>query len=401
MNEIKSKKENIIIYLWTSLILSLFLRNIIPFYMTVLMIFGLLIAFFLIINNYELFPNNNKFNFIFYLFFFIILFQTINSYFFLNKNEYFKALPRFLLMPITFFFLYFFVKKKKVLLNIFKIYIFFYFLGCLSLIHQIYYDQNLSFLVDPHQREGLKRFGSTLGSLNVLPSTVFFPCIIIYCFCKNFFLKNIFIFFFLATSFFTLSKSAFVNIFFFLLFLLLRKDFLKLFIILILFFISIYFSEKMETYSFALLKSLYLGDIGNDEISQPSSLISQIFYRLDLINFINNMSFYKFFAGYGIVGGQGVFGLPLAFTGTTHNQYYDLITILGIFGLVCFLYIVKSNLSFLFSLKKKNEIAYFFFFCILISIINMFFFNGFLFNPYTSFFIWMSIVYQINKASFK
>lgn len=401
MNEIKSKKESIIIYLWTTLILSLFLRNIIPFYMTLLMIFGLLIVSFLIITNYEFFPKNNKFNFIFYLFFFIILFQIINSYFFLNRVEYFKALPRFFLMPITFFFLYFLVKKKAVLLNIFKIYIFFYFLGCLSLIYQVFYDQNLSFLVDPHQRAGLQRFASTLGSLNVLSSTVFFPCLIVYIFCKNFFLKIILIYFFLAVSFLTLSKSAFVNVSFFLLFLLLRKEFLQTSIIIILFIININFSEKMNIYSISLFKSLYLANIVDVKIVEHSSLISQIFYRLNLNILIDNMSFYKFFAGYGIVGGQGVFGLPLAFTGTTHNQYYDLLTIMGIFGLVCFLYIIKSNLFFLFSLKKKNEIANFFFFCILISIINMFFFNGFLFNPYTSFFIWMSIVYQINNVSFK
>ena len=354
MNEIKSKKESIIIYLWTTLILSLFLRNIIPFYMTLLMIFGLLIVSFLIITNYEFFPKNNKFNFIFYLFFFIILFQIINSYFFLNRVEYFKALPRFFLMPITFFFLYFLVKKKAVLLNIFKIYIFFYFLGCLSLIYQVFYDQNLSFLVDPHQRAGLQRFASTLGSLNVLSSTVFFPCLIVYIFCKNFFLKIILIYFFLAVSFLTLSKSAFVNVSFFLLFLLLRKEFLQTSIIIILFIININFSEKMNIYSISLFKSLYLANIVDVKIVEHSSLISQIFYRLNLNILIDNMSFYKFFAGYGIVGGQGVFGLPLAFTGTTHNQYYDLLTIMGIFGLVCFLYIIKSNLFFLFSLKKKK-----------------------------------------------
>ena len=146
---------------------------------------------------------------------------------------------------------------------------------------------------------------------------------------------------------------------------------------------------------------MYLPGI-TDNTFRTDSLINQIYFRLNLNYFIDDMNLYKFLIGYGIVGGQGVFGLPFAFTGTTHNQFYDLVTIFGIFGLLCFIYILKSNLFFLFSLKKKqDQFTIFFILCILVSIINMFFFNGFIFHPYTSFFIWTSIVYQINNKFFK
>jgi hypothetical protein len=401
MNGNKLQKIDIFVYLWTCLILSLFLRNLSPLHTITTVFFLLYIIFYLIVNNYKFFPKNNNNNFILYLFFFLIFFQIFNSFFFLNKNEYFKALPRFLLMPLTFFIFYFLIKKKSVFINIFKIYVFFYFLGSISLIYQIIFNEKLLFLPEPHEREGLARFPTTLGSINAFSSAIFFPCLIVFFFFKNFFLKNLLIYFFLSSALFTLSKSGLVNIFFFLLFLLFKKRFFYIFLLIILFNINIYFSDKLSIYFFSIIKSMYLPGI-TDNTFRTDSLINQIYFRLNLNYFIDDMNLYKFLIGYGIVGGQGVFGLPFAFTGTTHNQFYDLITIFGIFGLVCFIYILKSNLFFLFSLKKKqDQFTIFFILCILVSIINMLFFNGFIFHPYTSFFIWTSIVYQINNKFFK
>jgi hypothetical protein len=303
-------------------------------------------------------------------------------------------------MPLSFFFFSFLIKKKNTFVNIFKIYVFFYFLGSLSLLYQIFFDVNLSFLADPYEREGLLRFSTTLGSINIYSSTVFFACLIVFIFIKNFFFKFLLIYIFLTTALLTLSKSGFVNVIFFIFFLLFKKNYFQIFFLLILFYINIIFSDKLLIYFTSLINNLYFVGIIDNTI-RTDSLINQIYFRLNLNYFIDNMNLYKFLIGYGIVGGQGVFGLPFAFTGTTHNQFYDLITIMGIFGLLCFIYILKSNLFFLLSLKKKDQVAIFLIFCVLVSIINMFFFNGFIFSPYTSLFIWMSIVYQINNKYIK
>lgn len=400
MNSITNYKENkktFLIYLWTILILLLFLKNVFSFYLLLLFFFATYIFIFLIKENYIFFSRNN-FNFILYLFFFILLLQIPNSIIFLDWREYFIALPRFLLMPVTFLF-FFLINKKYNFIRIFKIYLFFCLLAALSLIFQVYNNQSLAFLLQNVERSELNRYATTMGAVTIYSSTIFFPCLISYYFIKNKFIKNIFIFILLFANFCTLSKAAIINCLFFFFFLLYKKEFIKFFFILFAFYIVSVFSKSFFSYFYSTIESLKVLD---SKINMSDSLISQLLYRINLFNLYDQMSLYKFLFGYGFVGGQGVFGLPFAFTGTLHNQYYDLITITGIFGLILLLFILIYNLIFLSRLKAKNDfIGEFLFFCCLISIINMFFFSGFLFQPYTSFFIWIAIVYQIKRKILK
>ena len=73
--------------------------------------------------------------------------------------------------------------------------------------------------------------------------------------------------------------------------------------------------------------------------------------------------------GFGLIGGQGVFGLPYSFTGTTHNQFMDLYLIGGIFLFLNIIFIVFCLMLELYKMKKKDVRAETFFFCNIIGII--------------------------------
>jgi hypothetical protein len=96
-----------------------------------------------------------------------------------------------------------------------------------------------------------------------------------------------------------------------------------------------------------------------------------------------------------LIGGQGVFGLPYSFAGTSHNQFMDLYLIGGVFLFLNVVFIVICLMLELNKLKTKDPVAQTFFYCNIIAIINMFFFNGFIYQPVTSFVFWLSIVYVL------
>ena len=48
-------------------------------------------------------------------------------------------------------------------------------------------------------------------------------------------------------------------------------------------------------------------------------------------------------------------------------------------------------------IRKNDFLANVFFYCNLIGIINMFFFNGYLYQPVTSFIFWLSLIYLIKR----
>ena len=130
---------------------------------------------------------------------------------------------------------------------------------------------------------------------------------------------------------------------------------------------------------------------------QTSSLYYQVLKRAFYsIEYLSEFNIVNLFFGFGLIGGQGVFGLPYSFTGTTHNQFMDLYLIGGVFLFLNIIFIVFCLMLELYKMKKKDVQAETFFFCNIIGIINMIFFNGFIFQPVTSFVFWLSIVYVLN-----
>tara|TARA_B110000263_G_C15149092_1_gene436980 strand:- start:228 stop:704 length:477 start_codon:yes stop_codon:yes gene_type:complete len=132
--------------------------------------------------------------------------------------------------------------------------------------------------------------------------------------------------------------------------------------------------------------------------SEHTSIKGQTSFRLiGAIVQLNADPIVETFFGYGLLGGQGAFGLPNSLAGTTHNQYGDLFQIGGIFLFVNVISILVCLMIELYKIKKKDDLANLFFYCNIMALINMFFFNGFLYQPTTSFILWLSLVYVIKK----
>ena len=106
-------------------------------------------------------------------------------------------------------------------------------------------------------------------------------------------------------------------------------------------------------------------------------------------------SIWNNFFGFGLIGGQGAFGLPFSESGTTHNSYTEYFNIGGVFLFINIMSLLICLMVKLNDLKKKDDLALLFFYCNLLGIINMFFFNGFIYQPASSFVFWLSIVYVL------
>jgi len=73
----------------------------------------------------------------------------------------------------------------------------------------------------------------------------------------------------------------------------------------------------------------------------------------------------------------------------------DLYFIGGVFLFLNIVILILCLMLELYKMKKNDTLAETFFFCNIIAIINMFFFNGFLYQPVTSIVFWLSIVYVL------
>ena len=87
--------------------------------------------------------------------------------------------------------------------------------------------------------------------------------------------------------------------------------------------------------------------------------------------------------------------MPASVSGTTHNQFGDLFQIGGIFLFLNVVSIIVCVMIELYKIKNKDNLARIFFHCNLLAIINMFFFNGYLYQPMTSIILWLSLIYVI------
>lgn len=333
-----------------------------------------------------------------WIFYFLIIYIASLSFIYGSLSDFLKAFPRMIIMPITLIIFINFISKKDEFLKIIYLLIVFSIIASFSLIYQVYFGP-LEFLVESHSRSGLERYPSTFGSLTIYSAVVGIITLLVLRQKINFFLKLLIIVLFLLSSFLTLAKAAAVNIilvtFFSIFFLKIRHKF-SLISLIILSIILIYFLfPKFGLYIKTSFEILGFTEDGIDTVSNSSfyqQFLKRFFYSID---YLLLFEIDQIFFGFGLIGGQGVFGLPYSFTGTTHNQFMDLYLIGGIFLFLNVVFITFCLMLELYKMKKKDYLAETFFFCNLIGVINMFFFNGFIYQPVTSFVFWLSIVYVL------
>ena len=397
---IKIKLFNFLSLAWVVIILTQVLRNEFSYIYLPLLLCFLLINIYVILQIGYIFNPINYISLHLWIFYILIIYISAITFFYGGLNELMKALPRMTLMPLTLIFFYNFISSKKQFHQILDYYIFFGLIGAISIIFQIFFGP-LDFLVDTQEREKITRYASTLGSLTAFGGAVGIIMIVLLLRenkdKKNNLFKYIGFFLLSLAAIVTLSKAGLMN-FFIVLFLLIfffkiSNKLLALFLI-SLSILLIYFTiPDFQTYLDASFRSLHIGEESHKKVYgiqvQTVDRLTKSIPKLAEHSIWNNIF------GFGLIGGQGAFGLPFSQSGTTHNQYAELFNIGGVFLFINFISLFTCVMFQLNKLRKKDNLAELFFYCNLIACLNMFFFNGFIYQPVTSFVLWLSIVYVL------
>ena len=393
-----SKIKFILLYVWMVIILSQVLKTnyshiYFPIFFSVFLIITILIA-----QNGYFIKGVDFFTIQIWIFYLLILYIGSISFFYGDLSDFLKAFPRMIIMPLTVVVLINLISSKEQFIKIIELVILFSIIAASSLIYQVYYGP-LDFLVDSQSRLGLNRYASTFGSLTIYGGVVGIITLLVLRKDLNLLLKFSIITLFLTSAFITLAKAAIINI--------------LIIIIFSLFFLKIKYKGRLALLIIAALSLIYvifpqlgiyiiksfetLGFSSSEiDVSSNSSFVYQFLKRsLYSIEYLSGFKILDLIFGFGLIGGQGVFGLPYSFTGTTHNQFMDLYLIGGIFLFLNIVFLILSLMLELNKMKRKDTLAETFFFCNIIGIINMFFFNGFIYQPVTSIVFWLSIVYVL------
>jgi hypothetical protein len=333
-----------------------------------------------------------------WLFYILVVYVGAISFVHGGINDFLKAFPRMIIMPLTLIVFLNLVTFKSQFVKLIDLLIFFSVIAALSLIYQVY-NGPLDILVRSSTRLGLDRYASTFGSLTIFGSVVGIITILVLRRNFNLFLKFFIITLLLTAAFVTLAKAAILNILIAsiisIFFLKIKgKKFIIFMIIPVFTFVYFLFPE-LGIYITKSIEALELTASKEDTYSNSSfvyQFLKRFFYSAE---YLTNFSIVNIFFGFGLIGGQGVFGLPYSFAGTSHNQFMDLYLIGGVFLFLNVVFIVICLMLELNKLKTKDPVAQTFFYCNIIAIINMFFFNGFIYQPVTSFVFWLSIVYVL------
>jgi hypothetical protein len=334
-----------------------------------------------------------------WVFYFLIIYIGAITFLFGSLSDFLKAFPRMIIMPLTLIVFMNLISLRDHFNKIIDLLIFFSIIAAISLIYQVY-NGPLYFLVESHTRGGLNRYASTFGSLTIYGAVVGIITLLVIKKNFNFILKFFIITLFLTAAFTTLAKAAVINILIIVIF---SLFFIKikykgyLFLLIISGLTSIYFLfPELGVYIIKSIESLGFSVSGEIDTTSNSSFVYQFLKRfLYSVDYLSQFSMVNIFFGFGLIGGQGVFGLPYSFTGTTHNQFMDLYLIGGVFLFLNIVILILCLMLELYKMKKKDTLAETFFFCNIIAIINMFFFNGFIYQPVTSIVFWLSIVYVL------
>ena len=394
-----SKLKIFLLYTWIIILLSQVLKSnfsyiYFPIFFSVFFIIAIIIyqkGFF--------FKGIDIFTIQIWVFYFLIIYIGAITFLFGSLSDFLKAFPRMIIMPLTLIVFMNLILSRDHFKKIIDLVIFFSVIAAISLIYQVY-NGPLYFLVESHMREGLNRYASTFGSLTIFGAAVGIITLLVIKKDFNLIFKFSIITLFLVAAFTTLAKAAVINIliivFFSSFFIKIKyKGYLFLLIISSLTFIYFLFPE-IGIYITKSIKSLGFTASGGIDTASNSSFVFQFLKRfLYSADYLTQFNVVNIFFGFGLIGGQGVFGLPYSFTGTTHNQFMDLYLIGGVFLFLNIVILILCLMLELYKMKKNDTLAETFFFCNIIAIINMFFFNGFLYQPVTSIVFWLSIVYVL------
>ena len=400
LEKIHLKFKSILLYGWTIIILSQVLKsNFSYIYFSIFLLFLVILAIFIFQKGF-FFKGDDFFIIQIWIFFLLLIYIGCITFLYGDIKDFLKAFPRMILMPLTFIIFVNLTSSKNQFNKLIDILIIFSIIASISLIYQVY-NGPLDFLVESHTRMGLDRYASTFGSLTIFGSVVGIVTLLVVKKDLNIFLKFFIITLFLTSAFITIAKAAIINVlivtvFSIFFFKIKYKKLLLLLITLGLSLVYISFSE-IGTYMIKTIQTLGFTSSGEIDVSSNSSFMYQFLKRsFYSVHYLSDFNIVNLFFGFGLIGGQGVFGLPFSFTGTTHNQLMDLYLIGGIFLFLNVILIIICLMLELNKMRKKDSIADTFFFCNIIALINMFFFNGFIFQPVTSFVFWLSIVYVLN-----
>ena len=394
-----SKFKTILLYTWITIVLSQVLKSnfsyiYFPIFFTAFFIIAIIIyqkGFF--------FKGIDIFTIQIWVFYFLIIYIGAITFLFGNLSDFLKAFPRMIIMPLTLIVFMNLISSRDQFKKIIDLVIFFSVIAAISLIYQVY-NGPLYFLVESHMRGGLNRYASTFGSLTIYGAAVGIITLLVIKKDFNLILKFFIITLFLTAAFTTLAKAAVINILIIVIFSLFfikikYKGYLFLLTVSGLAFIYFLFPE-IGIYIIKSIESLGFSASGEIDTTSNSSFVYQFLKRfLYSVEYLSQFNIINIFFGFGLIGGQGVFGLPYSFTGTTHNQFMDLYFIGGVFLFLNIVILILCLMLELYKMKKNDTLAETFFFCNIIAIINMFFFNGFLYQPVTSIVFWLSIVYVL------
>ncbi|WP_435097367.1 hypothetical protein ACIJYG_00790 [Candidatus Pelagibacter bacterium nBUS_27] len=393
----KNKFFNYLSLFWVIVILSQVLRhNYGIIYLSIFLLF-LIVNIYIIFNSGFVFTATSYLSLQLWIFYILLIYISGVTFFYGGLSEFLTALPRMCLMPITAIFLYNFIFERNQFYVILNIYLIFGLIAAFSLIYQVYFGA-LDFLVPTQERQNLERYATTSGSLTAYGGTVgiLLMVLVLHNKIKNSLLIFLGITLFSITGVVTLAKAGLMNVIIFLFFVIffirLKKKFYYLFFSIVAFFLVLEFSPEIQIYVNAAIKGLYLG---TDQYQVASFEVQAIDRISRSIPKLAEHSIWNNFFGFGLIGGQGAFGLPFSESGTTHNSYTEYFNIGGVFLFINIMSLMICLMVKLNKLKKKDDLASLFFYCNLIAIINMFFFNGFIYQPTSSFVFWLSMVYVL------
>jgi hypothetical protein len=401
IEKIHSKIKFILLYTWTIIILAQVLKtNFSYIYFPIFFSIFFVICIFIFQKGF-FFKGVDIFTLQIWIFYFLIIYIGAITFLHGDFNDFLKAFPRMVIMPLSFIVFINLISSKEHFQKLIDLILFFSIVAAFSLIYQVY-NGPFGFLVENHTRLGLDRYASTFGSLTIYGAVVGIITLLVVKKDINIILKFLIITLFLTSAFVSLAKAALLNILivtFFSIFFLKIKNSKFILIFLILFGTALIFFvfPELRIYIIKSIESLGFKPTGEIDMTSNSSFFYQFtkrfFYSVDYLSYFNIKNL---FFGFGLIGGQGVFGLPYSFTGTTHNQFMDLFLIGGVFLFLNIILLVICTMLELNKIRNKDPLAETFFFCNMIAIINMFFFNGFIYQPVTSIVFWLSIVYVLN-----
>ncbi len=395
-----SKIKDFILYIWTIILLSQVLKGSFAFIYFSIFFSALFIIAIFIYKKGFIYKGIDIFTVQIWIFYVLIVYVSSITFLYGSSNDFIKAFPRMIIMPLTLIIFMNLISSRHHFQKIIDLFIFFSIIAAISLIYQVY-NGPLYFLVESSTREGLNRYASTFGSLTIYGGAVGIITLLVLRKNINFILKFLIITLFLTSAFITLAKAAVMNILIVVIFSLffLKIKFKSSLLSLIIFgIVSIYFLfPEIGIYIIKSFAGLGLSSSGEIDTTSTSSFVYQFLKRFFYsVEYLSNFDILNLFFGFGLIGGQGVFGLPYSFTGTTHNQFMDLYLIGGVFLFLNVLIVIICLMLELYKMKSKDHIAETFFFCNIVAIINMFFFNGYIYQPVTSIVFWLSIVYVLN-----